>query len=292
MLETEMKHFLSYCRISEFAKKSIEALTTRLNEFKEYLETTTITSVKDILYQHLREYVAEFKDPSVHIKKGRVWTLHQFFHFLTLNGWVSENIARDIPYPKIEKTVPYFLTIDEYNRILSYFIKNAIDFFGLRNLALIMMLGLLGLRLGSILSLNIEDIDLETGLIWFADKGGKERTLVLPGILSIVLSQYLELHERKLGPLFLSKRKKRISLHTLQIIFKQSADELGIEKHLHAHLFRHTAATHLNRVAGPAITQHVLGHSYRKNTEKYTHLNPDQYAVYMKRHPYMKGGIT
>lgn len=289
MLEMEMKHFLKYCKISEFTEKSIEALTTRLNEFKEYLETTTITSVKDILYQHLREYVAEFKTPSVHIKKGRVWTLHQFFHFLTLNGWVSENIALDIPYPKIEKTVPHFLTIDEYNRILGYFIKNAIDFFGLRNLALIMMLGLLGLRLGSILSLNIEDIDLETGLIWFTDKGRKERTLVLPGILSIVLSQYLELHERKLGPLFLSKRFKRISLRTLQIIFKQAADELGIEKHLHAHLFRHTAATHLNRVAGPVITQHVLGHSYRKNTEKYTHLNPDQYAVYMKRHPYMKG---
>jgi len=289
MLEMEMKHFLKYCKISEFTEKSIEALTTRLNEFKKYLETTTITSVKDILYQHLREYVAEFKTPSVHIKKGRVWTLHQFFHFLTLNGWVSENIALDIPYPKIEKTVPHFLTIDEYNRILGYFIKNAIDFFGLRNLALIMMLGLLGLRLGSILSLNIEDIDLETGLIWFTDKGRKERTLVLPGILSIVLSQYLELHERKLGPLFLSKRKRRISLRTLQIIFKQAADELGIEKHLHAHLFRHTAATHLNRVAGPVITQHVLGHMYRKNTEKYTHLNPDQYAVYMKRHPYMKG---
>jgi len=289
MLEMEMKHFLKYCKISEFTEKSIEALTTRLNEFKKYLETTTITSVKDILYQHLREYVAEFKTPSVHIKKGRVWTLHQFFHFLTLNGWVSENIALDIPYPKIEKTVPHFLTIDEYNRILSYFIKNAIDFFGLRNLVIIMMLGLLGLRLGPILSLNIEDIDLETGLICFTDKGRKERTLVLPGILSIVLSQYLELHERKLGPLFLSKRFKRISLRTLQIIFKQAADELGIEKHLHAHLFRHTAATHLNRVAGPAITQHVLGHSYRKNTEKYTHLNPDQYAVYMKRHPYMKG---
>ena len=287
MLETEMKHFLSYCRISEFAKKSIEALTTRLNEFKEYLETDPIRSSKEISYRHLREYVAEFKDPSIHIKKGRVWTLHQFFHFLTLNGLVRENIALDIPYPKIEKTIPHFLTIDEYNRILQYFFKKATDFSGLRNLVIIMMLGLLGLRLGSILSLNIEDIDLETGLIWFTDKGRKERTLVLPGILSIVLSQYLQLHERKLGPLFLSKRKKRISLRTLQIIFKQAAGELGIEKHLHAHLFRHTAATHLNRVAGPAITQHVLGHSYRKNTEKYTHLNPDQYAVYMKRHPFM-----
>jgi len=287
MLEAEMKHFLKYCKVSDFSKKSIESLTTRLNEFKEYLETTTITSVKDILYQHLREYVAEFKTPSVHIKKGRVWTLHQFFHFLTLNGWVSENIALDIPYPKIEKTIPHFLTIDEYNRILQYFFKKAIDFVGLRNLVIIMMLGLLGLRLGSILSLNIEDIDLEIGLLRVTDKGGKERTLIMPRALCIVISQYLKLHDKARGPLFLSKRRKRISLRTLQIIFKQSADELGIEKHLHAHLFRHTAATHLNRVAGPVITQHVLGHMWRKNTDKYTHLNPEQYALYMKRHPFM-----
>ena len=287
MLEAEMKHFLKYCKISDFSKKSIEALTTRLNEFKEYLETAPIRSSKEISYRHLREYVAEFKTPSIHIKKGRVWTLHQFFHFLTLNGLVRENIARHIPYPKIEKTVPHFLTIDEYNRILQYFFKKATDFFGLRNLVIIMMLGLLGLRLGSILSLNIEDIDLETGLIWFKDKGRKERTLVMPEIVCVVFSKYLQLHERKLGALFLSKRKKRISLRTLKIIFTQSADELGIEKHLHAHLFRHTAATHLNKVAGPVITQHVLGHCYRKNTEKYTHLNPDQYAVYMKRHPFM-----
>ena len=287
MLKTEIEHFLKYCKVSDFSGKSIETFTIRLNEFNELLKTTTAASIKEISYKHLRRFIADFKTPSVHIKKARVWTLHQFFHFLKLNGLVRENIALDIPYPKIEKTVPHFLTIDEYNRILQYFLKKARDFFGLRNLVIIMMLGLLGLRLGSLLSLNIDDVDIETGLVCFKDKGKKERTLVMPEILCIVFSKYLQLHERKLGPLFLSKRKKRISLRTLQIIFKQSADELGIEKHLHAHLFRHTAATHLNRVAGPVITQHVLGHSYRKNTEKYTHLNPDQYALYMKRHPFM-----
>ena len=287
MLEMEMKHFLKYCKISEFAKKSIEALTTRLNEFKEYLETAPIRSSKEISYRHLSEYVAEFKTPSTHIKKGRVWTLHQFFHFLTLNGLVRENIALDIPYPKIEKTVPHFLTIDEYNRILRYFYENSINSIGLRNLALIMILCILGLRLGSVISLNVDDIDLETGLIWFTDKGGKERMLIVPRILCIVLSQYLELHDKKQGPLFLSIRNKRISQRTLQDIFRQAADRLAIRKHLHAHLFRHTAATHLNRVSGPEITQHVLGHMWRKNTDKYTHLNPDQYAVYMRRHPFM-----
>ena len=287
MLEVMIGDFVDYCKISDFADKSKETLTIRLSEFNEFLKTTSATSIQDISYLHMREFVADYKCPSIHIRKARIWSLRQFFHFLKLNGLVRENIALDLPYPKIEKTVPHFLTIDEYNRILGYFFKKATDFFGVRNLVIIMMLGLLGLRLSSILSLNIEDIDLEAGLIWFADKGKKERTLIMPEILCIVLSRYLDLHDKKQMSLFLSKRNKRISQRTLQIIFKQSADNLGIEKHLHAHLFRHTAATHLNRVAGPEITQHVLGHMWRKNTDKYTHLNPDQYAVYMKRHPFM-----
>jgi len=291
MLKTEIEHFLKYCKVSDFSGKSIETFTIRLNEFNEFLKNNSSTSIKDISYLHIREFVADFKNPSIHIKKARVWSLRQFFHFLKLNGWVCENIALDLPYPKIEKTVPYFLTIDEYNRILQYFFKKATDFFGLRNLVIIMMLGLLGLRLGSAISLNVEDIDLETGLVWFTDKGGKERTLIMPRALCIVISQYLELHDKKQMPLFLSKRKKRISQRTLQNIFTQAADNLGIEKHLHAHLFRHTAATHLNRVSDPGITQHLLGHMWRKNTDKYTHLNPDKYALYMKRHPFMKGDM-
>ncbi len=86
----------------------------------------------------------------------------------------------------------------------------------------------------------------------------------------------------------ISKRKKRISPRTLQDIFRTAADQLGIDKKLHARLFRHTAATHLNKVAGIEITQHVLGHSRRANTLIYTHLNPDQYAAYMKKHPFMR----
>jgi len=94
-----------------------------------------------------------------------------------------------------------------------------------------MMLGLLGLRLGSMLSLNIDDVDIETGLLRVIDKGRKGRTLIMPGTLCRVLSQYLQIHEQKEGPLFLSKRKKRISLRTLQII--SMPNMTGNRKHQH-----------------------------------------------------------
>ena len=159
---------------------------------------------------------------------------------------------------------------------------------GQRNLIIIILLGTLGLRTSTLIALNIEDIDLTCGLVWTREKGRRQRNMVLPHSICKIIQSYLQSLERKKGTLLLSKRKKRISPRTLQDIFRSAADQLGIEKKLHARLCRHTAATHLNKVAGIDITQQVLGHSRRANTLKYTHLNPDQYALYMKKHPFMK----
>ena len=160
---------------------------------------------------------------------------------------------------------------------------------GLRNLVIIMLLGTLGLRTSTLIALNIEDVDIRYGLVWIREKGNRQRHMTLPQCICKIISSYLQSLERKQGPLLLSKRNKRISPRTLQDIFRSAADQLGIDKKLHARLFRHTAATHLNKVAGIDITQQVLGHSRRANTLKYTHLNPDQYAFYMKKHPFKKG---
>jgi len=289
MLKQQITEFITQCKVVDFSPKSIQSLTSSLRELKIFLEEQAVTDSQDITYGQLSGFVADFKQPSVHKKKARVWCLHQFFHFLAVTGQISENIAADMPYPKIERTVPHFLTIEEYNRIIEYFSSQVDAPFGLRNLIMILMLGLLGLRLGAIVALNIEHIDLETGLARIREKGRrKKRQIVLPGLITRMLSLYLEHLPQTTGPLFLSIRKKRISPRILQEIFRTAADSLDIGKRLHAHLFRHTAATHLNKVAGTTITQEVLGHARRQNTLKYAHLNPDQYALYMKRHPFMQ----
>lgn len=288
MLHRYCNQFLDYCRLADFSIRSIQALTARLNEFEVFLKVHNIRSPKKITYRHLVDFVADYKEPSIHVTKSRVWTLRQFYHFLTLHRIVAENIATALPYPKIEKTVPQFLTIDEYHRLINYFCRKSKDLLGLRNLVIIMLLGTLGLRTRSLISLNIEDIDLGCGLIWVREKGQRQRHMILPHSICKIIQTYLQSLKRKKGPLLISKRKKRISPRTLQDLFRTAADHLGIEKKLHARLFRHTAATHLNRIAGIEITQSVLGHSRRANTVKYAHLNPDQYAGYMKKHPFMR----
>jgi len=288
MLHHHFSQFLDYCRLADFSIRSIQALTIRTNEFEAFLKSHKIRSVKRITYLHLIDFVADYKNPSIHVRKSRVWTLRQFFHFLTLHQHVPKNIALKLPYPKIEKTVPQFLTTHEFKLLIRLFSKQADSPLGLRNLVIIMLLGTLGLRTRTLIDLNIQDIDIRCGLVWIREKGRRQRNMVLPHCICKIIQSYLQSLERKKGPFLLSKRKKRISPRTLQDIFRTAVNQIGIDKKLHARLFRHTAATHLNKVGGIEITQHVLGHSRRANTLKYAHLNPDQYAVYMKKHPYMK----
>jgi integrase/recombinase XerC len=288
MLHRYISQFLDYCRLVDFSTRSIQALTIRLNEFEKFLKAHRLRSIKRVHYRHLIDFAADYNAPSIHVTKSRVWTLRQFYHFLTLHRIVPENIASGLLYPKIEKTVPQFLTQAEYQRLIRHFTNRANSPMGLRNLIIIMLLGTLGLRTATLTTLNIEDIDLTCGLLWIREKGRRLRSIVLPHCLCKIIRDYLHPQRRKKGPLLISKRKKRISPRTLQDIFRTAADQLGIDKKLHARLFRHTAATQLNKVAGIEITQRVLGHSRRANTLKYTHLNPVQYAAYMKKHPFIK----
>jgi site-specific recombinase XerD len=103
-----IQEFIGYCRLTNFSDRSIQALTARLKELQSFLKARQIRSVKKITYLDLVTFVADFS-PSIHLRKSWVWTLRQFYHFLTLNNKVPKNIVTRLPYPKIEQTVPQIL---------------------------------------------------------------------------------------------------------------------------------------------------------------------------------------
>jgi site-specific recombinase XerD len=69
MLHYYGKQFLEYCKLADFSVRSIQALTIRLNEFKVFLKSQRIRSVKKITYQHLINFVADHKDHSNHFNQ-------------------------------------------------------------------------------------------------------------------------------------------------------------------------------------------------------------------------------
>jgi hypothetical protein len=106
--------------------------------------------------------------------------MKQFFHYLALQRVVNQNIASGLPYPKIEKSVPQFLTQDEYSRLLVYSGEKARDLPALRNLVMVMLIGTLGIRTATLISLDIGDVDIGCGLLWIVEKGRRRRSLALP----------------------------------------------------------------------------------------------------------------
>lgn len=285
MLQNIIPKFINYCKHYHFSDKAIQAFTTRLAELDHFLNHHQIHSLSEIQYDHLIDFVTT-GNPSVHIKKARVWTLHQFFHYLEFYKLIELNIAQPLPYPRIEKNDPQFLSLDELKNILSWFIMKSTSLPGLRNLIIVMMFGFLGLRLSALRNLNIQDLSLPESLIWVREKGYIKRPLPIPQILCIYLYQYLKKLDIQIGPLFLSKRKQRMSARSVQYIFDVAEDALDFNKHLHCHLLRHTAATQINQSSGVDITQAILGHRSRRSTEAYVHLDGDLYAKYMASHPY------
>jgi integrase/recombinase XerC len=289
MLQNIIPKFLNYCKHYQFSKKALETFSLRLSEYSRFLEPLKLSSLDDITYVHLSDFVTS-GDPSVHVKKARVWTLHQFFHYLEFHKLIGINIAQHLPYPRIEKNDPQFLSLDELKSVLTWFLVKSTSLSGLRNLIIVMMLVFLGLRLSALRNLNIQDLSLPESLIWVREKGYVRRPLPIPQILCIYLYQYLKKLDIQIGPLFLSKRKKRISTRSVQYIFDVAEKNLRPGKHLHCHLLRHTAATQINQSSGVDITQAVLGHRSRRTTEAYVHLDGDLYAKYMASHPYHQAG--
>ena len=88
MLYRYCEKFLEYCRFADFSYRSIQALEIRLGELRSFARARN-----DIKYLHLAAFTAEFNHPSVHLRKSRVWTLRQFYHFLSLHGY-AKNVAK------------------------------------------------------------------------------------------------------------------------------------------------------------------------------------------------------
>lgn len=99
MLQNQINGFIVYCKVAGFKNKSIESLSLRINQFNCFINRSAIDDIASIQYCHLRQFVADYKHPSIHIKKARIWALRQFYQYLTLTGQVDKNIATDLAYP-------------------------------------------------------------------------------------------------------------------------------------------------------------------------------------------------
>ena len=220
--------------------------------------------------------------------------LKSFFKYLELRGFVSSNPSIEITTPKQEKYIPVYLPIDDMFALLGQ--PDREKDLGLRDLAILELLYSSGLRVGELVALDIDNLDLDARLVRVSGKGGKERLLPIGKKATAALRVYIEhsLNKRKQAgygkgrePLFLNYRGGRLTGRSINRSVKRYSRQCGIPMEISPHSLRHTFATHLlDGGADLRAIQELLGHVSLSTTQKYTHVSVDKLMeVYDKAHP-------
>ncbi len=226
----------------------------------------------------------------------KVSTLRSFFKYQMREKLVSSNPAKAVSTPKVEKTLPTTLTVDEAfelmespDRPLKKVFRAGAGSSTLRDRAILELLYSSGLRVGELVGLNLKHLDLHLGIVRVMGKGRKERIVPIGEKAVDALNVYLDQRgdPEAEAPLFVNLRGGRLTSRSVARLIKKYTRVSGIVRKVSPHSLRHSFATHLLD-AGADIReiQEMLGHASLSTTQKYIHLSPGKLMeVYDKAHP-------
>jgi len=226
--------------------------------------------------------------------------IRSFYKYLTLksnNNRLSNNPVADLDSPKLRKSLPSFLTLDESTELLN----NVDGMYRERDFCILTLFLNCGLRISELANINISDIRDDS--IRVLGKGNKERDVYINDACADAISDYLIERKRianKNEPaLFLSSRRNRISTSTIHSLVKKHLKAAGLDSTKYSsHKLRHTAATLMLKGGVDVRTlQELLGHENLNTTQIYTHIDNEDLreaairsplAGYKKKKPKIK----
>jgi len=224
-----------------------------------------------------------------------VSTARSFFKFLHKEEIIDTNPTLNLITPKIEKKLPYFLYLQEVNKLIETPSRNKLS--GIRDRAILEILYGTGIRVSELTNININDIDFNEKIIKVLGKGSKERILPLSNPVIKAIQEYVE--KRHLfnkdksakiineNALFLNRFGGRLTARSIRRIIIKYIKIAGLNKKLSPHVLRHSFATHL--LGGGAdlrSVQELLGHKSLSTTQIYTHITKERLKeIYQKSHP-------
>lgn len=212
-------------------------------------------------------------------------SLKAFFDYLVKSGQLKINPADMIPFPRLEKTIPKFLTIDDVFQLLDSIKTDT--WFDKRNRAMFETFYSTGMRVSEMEGLNIQDIDFKRQMIRVFGKGSKERVVPVGNRALKAITDYRASIKEKSVPVFVNKNFTRLSSRSIRRILDKIVRECQLNLPVSPHMLRHSFATHmLDSGADLRGIQEILGHVSLSTTQVYTHVSMDRLMqVYDKAHP-------
>jgi len=281
----DLRTFFRYLKISRgLVKRSTDIEEVSIADVDlDFVKTVTLTEVYDYLSYLSRDRVRNQRSRdtefgiSASSRARKIASIKSFYKYLTIKAKLIDiNPVQDLDSPKLPKTLPKYLSLEESQRLLSSIDgKNKA-----RDYCIICIFLNCGLRISEIVGLNISDIRPDN--IRILGKGNKERIVYLNEATAAAINDYLL--ERKSiaaidrSALFLSNRRIRISRESVHSMVKKSLLKAGLDSSKYSsHKLRHTAATlMLQNGVDVRTLQELLGHEHLNTTQIYTHVDNSQ----------------
>ena len=256
-----------------------------LNEYLKYIDNKNILNINP---NEIRDFLYQDKI-STKTRAHYLTVINSFYNYLLMNNVITASPTQTIKLPKLDKTLPEYLTIEEIDKIMNINPIKPIDY---RNVAMLETLYATGMRISELVNLKISNIDLNEDTIRVYGKGSKERIVPINEKSHNALENYLNnyrnylLKSKTSEYVFINNLGGRISRQGFFKILKKICDEAAIKKTVSPHTLRHSFATHLlNNGADIRVIQELLGHSNLTTTQIYSHLANTKLKEDYQNHP-------
>lgn len=286
--------FLAYLAEERgLSKNTVSAYRNDLRQFQRYLERSTSSTTTGgppcadqdggQLAQVSKEVVVGF---FLHLKDQgyapatiarKVAAVRSLFHFMVKRGIVKHNPTVQVGSPGVRKPVPRTISVQEVEALLDQ-ARDRVGPDGLRNRAMLSLLYATGMRVTELVSLDLSDIDLSTGLVRCVGRRARPRVVPIDPDTRLAVKEYIELGRQAYvkapdePALFLNHRGQRLTRQGFWLIMKGLARQAGVGQ-VTPHTLRHTFAAHkLSDGLTLRKLQELLGHANISTTQMYTRL--------------------
>ena len=291
-MEKQIKLFLGYLKDDKKLLENIlESYKRDIMQYEQYLDNNNIKYDKvnkeeiDNYMKHLNEIGKKSSTISRNLA-----TIRSFYQYLLKSKKIKNDPTMNIESPKIEKKAPSILTSQEVELLLSQ--PKDVDLKGIRDKAMLEFAYATGMRVTEIISLDLDDVNLEEGIV-VCRNGVKKRNIPLGQISLKALKEYIEdarpilIKNENDKALFVNINGKRLTRQGFWKIVKYYKEQAHIAKDITPHVLRHSFATHLlQNGADLKAIQVMLGHSDISSTQVYMQFQDEGIKdIYKKTHP-------
>ncbi|MBN1691320.1 MAG: tyrosine-type recombinase/integrase [Dehalococcoidia bacterium] len=224
-------------KLESKSKYTIRQYSIYLRKFE------TPKPVADVDRSDIRNFLGSIELP--YARHAAFRTLRVFFNWCESERYLTQNPIARMKAPELPKKLIEIYTDDEIRSMINS--QSRDSFIGNRNKAIIWMLYDTGIRLNELITLKLNNVNIEDGLLKVLGKGNKERTVPFGKNAAKALWHYLRLRKDNYQEAWLSEEKRPLEARGVEIFFHRTGEALKLGKRCSPHTFRHTWAVNMLR---------------------------------------------